>query len=190
MRNPHHSEISKGQFGLLSVEWALLWPARYAVAATLSWPQEHPAYGSIQRTFSRAVSRFLEGLGNVWLMRGGRRLPRFSQNVHRHPWRDCAFRNDRSGIDRHKPRVPICGSVKRMTHASISCHLACHNFIAGFRVEYGNSGAGVHRGAFSLRRKRASPRPSPRASKCRAGLASDPGGVTWGKGCRQYVSGQ
>src|SRR5262249_44855920 len=45
-------------------------------------------------------------------------------------------------------------------------------------------------GAFSLRRKRTSPRPSPRASKCRAGLASDPGTVTWGKGCRQYVSGQ
>jgi hypothetical protein len=44
---------------------------RYSVAATLSRPQEHPAYGSIQRTFSRAVSRFLEGLGNVWLIRGG-----------------------------------------------------------------------------------------------------------------------
>jgi hypothetical protein len=48
----------------------------------------------------------------------------------------------------------------------------------------------MHRGAFSLRRKRTSPRPRPRASKCRAGLASDPGRVTWGKGCRQYVSGQ
>ena len=48
----------------------------------------------------------------------------------------------------------------------------------------------MHRGAFSLWRKRTSPRPSPRASKCRAGLASDPGRVTWGKGCRQYVSGQ
>src|SRR5262245_8285056 len=77
-----------------------------------------------------------------------------------------------------------------MAHASITCHLACHNFIAGFRVEYGNSGAGMHRGAFSLRRKRTSPRPSPRASKCRTGLASDPGRVTWGKGCREYVSGQ
>jgi hypothetical protein len=79
---------------------------------------------------------------------------------------------------------------KGTAHGSITCHLACHNFIAGLRVEYGNSGAGMHRGAFSLRRKRASPRPSPRASKCRAGLASDPGRVTWGKGCRQYVSGQ
>jgi hypothetical protein len=27
-------------------------------------------------------------------------------------------------------------------------------------------------------------------ASCRAGLASDPGGVTWDKGCRQYVSGQ
>ena len=78
----------------------------------------------------------------------------------------------------------------RRSNASITCHLACHNFIAGFCVEYGNSGAGMHRGAFSLRRKRTSPRQSPRASKCRAGLASDPGRVTWGKGCRQYVSGQ
>src|ERR1700741_2317191 len=66
----------------------------------------------------------------------------------------------------------------------LTCHLASHNFIAGFRVEYGNSGAGMHRGGFSLRRKRTSPRPSPRAGKCRAGLASDPGGVTWGKDCR------
>ena len=89
-----------------------------------------------------------------------------------------------------KPRVPICCSGKGTAHASITCHLACDNFIAGFRVEYGNSSAGMHRGAFSLRRKRTSPRPNPRASKCRAGLASDPGRVTWGKGCRQYVSGQ
>ena len=79
---------------------------------------------------------------------------------------------------------------KATAHASITCHVACHNFIAGFPVEYGNSGAGMHRGAFSLWRKRTSPRPNPRASKCRAGLASDPGSVTWGTGCRQYVSGQ
>ena len=106
------------------------------------------------------------------------------------PWRGCAFRNDRSGIDRHKTPRTICGSGKGTAHASITCHLACHNFIAGFCVEYGNSGAGMHRGAFSLRRKWTSPRSSPRASQCRAGLASDPGGVTWGKGCRQCVSGQ
>ena len=79
---------------------------------------------------------------------------------------------------------------KGMAHGSITCHLACHHFIAGFRVQYGNSGAGLYRRAFSLRRKRTSPRPSPRASKCRAGLASHPGKVTWGKVCRQYVPGQ
>jgi len=96
----------------------------------------------------------------------------------------------RSSIDRHKTPRTICRGGKGTAHASITCHLACHNFVAGFRVEYGNSGTGMHRGAFSLRRKRTSPRPSPRASKCRAGLASHPGRVTWGKGCRQYVSGQ
>jgi hypothetical protein len=79
---------------------------------------------------------------------------------------------------------------KGMAHASIACHLVCHNFIAGFRVQCGNSGAGMHRGTFSLRRKRTSPRPNPCASKCRAGLASDPGKVTWGKVCRQYVPRQ
>src|SRR5262245_30916398 len=60
--------------------------------------------------------------------------------------------------------------AKGTAHASITCHLACHNFIAGFRVEYGNSGAGMQRGAFSLRRKRTSPRPSP----CRAGHGTIP----------------
>jgi len=99
-------------------------------------------------------------------------------------------RNDRSGIADTKARAPICGSGKGMAHASITCCLACHNFIAGFRAQYGNSGAGMHRGVFSLRRKRTSPRPSPRAGKCRAGLASDPGKLTWGKGCRQYVPRQ
>jgi hypothetical protein len=89
-----------------------------------------------------------------------------------------------------KSRVPICGSGKETAHGSIACHPACHNFTAGFRVEYGNSGAGMHRGAFSLRRKRTSRRPSPRGSKCRTGVASDPGRVTWCKGCREYVSRQ
>ena len=87
----------------------------------------------------------------------------------------------------HSSRI---GLRKGTAHASITRHLACHNFIAGFRVEYGNSGTGMHRGALSLRRKRTSPRPSPRASKRRAGLAGGPGRVTWGKGCLQYVSGQ
>ena len=82
------------------------------------------------------------------------------------------------------------GSGKGTAHASITCHLGCCNFVAGFRVKYGNGGTGMHWGAFSLRRKRTSPRPSPRASKCRAGLASDPGKVTWGKGRYQYASGQ
>src|SRR6266404_7544258 len=35
----------------------------YSVAATLSRPQEHPAYRQIQRAFAGSVSRFLEGLG-------------------------------------------------------------------------------------------------------------------------------
>ena len=94
------------------------------------------------------------------------------------------------GDSRHKTPRTDMRPAKGTAHASITCHLACHNFNAGFRVQYGNSGAGLHRQAFSLRRKRPSPRPSPRASKCRAGLASDPGKVTWGKVCRQYVPGQ
>jgi len=85
-------------------------------------------------------------------------------------------------------RVSICDSGKGTAHASTICHLACHDFIAGFCAEFGNSGAGMHRGAFSLRRKRTSPRPGPRASKCRTGLASDPGKVTWGESRRQYAS--
>ena len=79
---------------------------------------------------------------------------------------------------------------KGTAHDSITCHLACRDFIAGSRLEYGSSGAGMHRRAFSLRRKRTSSRSSPRASKCRAGLASDPGKVTWGKGRHRHVSGQ
>src|SRR5262249_35789616 len=35
----------------------------YPVTTALSRPQEHPAYGSIHRTFSRTVPRFLERLG-------------------------------------------------------------------------------------------------------------------------------
>jgi hypothetical protein len=31
-------------------------------------------------------------------------------------------------------KVPICGSGKGTAHALITCHLAYHNFIAGFRV--------------------------------------------------------
>jgi hypothetical protein len=31
-----------------------------------------------------------------------------------------------------KRRVPICGGGKGTAHASITCHLACHNSIAGF----------------------------------------------------------
>ena len=81
-------------------------------------------------------------------------------------------------------------SGKGTAHASITCHLACHNFVAGSGVEYGDSGTGMHRGAVSLRWKRTAPRPSPRASKCHPGLASNPGKVTWGNGCRRYVSGQ
>ena len=37
----------------------------YSVAETLPRPQEHPAHRQIQRAFSRAVSRFLEGLGSA-----------------------------------------------------------------------------------------------------------------------------
>jgi hypothetical protein len=40
MRNPYHSEISKGQFGLLSGEWALLWPAPTRVSwSKVRWKQ-------------------------------------------------------------------------------------------------------------------------------------------------------
>src|SRR5262249_44537712 len=60
----------------------------------------------------------------------------------------------RMGIDRHKTPRTNMRQWEREGYASITCHLASHNFIAGFRVEYGNSDAGMHRGAFSLRRKR------------------------------------
>jgi hypothetical protein len=66
--------------------------------------QHYLGHKNIQHTvryseiFSRAISRFLEGLGNDWLIRGGhlsgmrRRLPRLSQNVH--PQRQHAAQPD------------------------------------------------------------------------------------------------
>src|SRR5215813_8352234 len=43
----------------------------------------------------------------------------------------------RMGIDRHKTPRTNMRQWEREGYASITCHLASHNFIAGFRVEYG-----------------------------------------------------
>jgi hypothetical protein len=47
-------------------------------------------------------------------------------------WRGCAFRNDRSGIDRHKTPRTNMWQWERDGSCFDHLYLACHNSIAGF----------------------------------------------------------